>query len=465
MSLTSELVSYIIGSRYEDLPKVAVENTKKYVLDTLGVIIAGSSADGIERLVKLVKGWGGRTESTIAVYGDKVPAPNAALVNCTMGRACEFETINDLVSNHPHATIVPSLFIISEYSKMFRGRVINGKDFILGVTLGADIHYRIRLAGGMANLRRGFTTNTVDPIVVAAMGAKILGFDETKMLNAMGIAYAQCATNVQAYLEGALMVRLQGGFGGKAGVLSIVLADEGFTGAKDMLEGKYGYYPVYMPGECSPDERAVLTAGLGKRFEDSDVSIKPYPCCRSTHGPIEGALQLVKEHNIKADNIKQVTIYTRLQAYEVCGGERKVAPQAVPEAEFSFYYTVATALVKGRVFIEHFTEQAIRDPEVLAMARKVKAVVDPEKEKSPATQCPIDIDIETKDGKHYKKTVEFAKGNPKNPMTMAEVSQKLRDCVKFSAKPLPSQNIDKIIQMAEDLDKLNDVTVILECLK
>jgi 2-methylcitrate dehydratase PrpD len=281
----------------------------------------------------------------------------------------------------------------------------------------------------------------------------------------MGIAYAQCATNLQALLEGALTVRLQQGFGGQTGVLSIVLADEGFTGAKDMLEGKYGYYPVYMPDECLAGEREILTAGLGKRFEDSDVSIKPYPCCRANHSPIDGTLQLVKEHNIKANNIQQVTIYTRQQSYEVCGGERKVAPQSVPDAQFSFYYTVATALVKGRVFIEHFTEEAIRDPEVLEMARKVKVIVDPEKEKYPETNCPIDIEIETKDGKHFKKTVEFPKGHAKNPMTMAEVSQKLRDCAEFSVKPLSSKKIDKIIQMTESLDKLDDVTVILECLK
>jgi len=294
------------------------------------------------------------------------------------------------------------------------------------------------------------------------MGGKMLGFDEEKTLNAMGIGYAQCSGNIEANMQGALMVRLQQGIGAKAGILALVLADIGFTGAKDILESKYGLYPLYLRGDYSPE---VLMAELGKRFEGNEVSIKPYPCCKYTHGAISGALQLAAEHKIRTDNIQKVTISTGSRPYDVCGyGERKIVPQTVPDAQFSFYYTVATALVKSKVFIEHFTKEAIRDAEVLAMARKIKVVTDPEKDKLQATICPTDIDIETKDGKHYQKSVEFFKGHPKNPMTIAEVAQKLKDCARFSFKPLPSRNIDEIIQMVDNLDKLDDVTAILEFL-
>ena len=134
----------------------------------------------------------------------------------------------------------------------------------------------------------------------------------------------------------------------------------------------------------------------------------------------------------------------------------------MPDAQFSFYYTVATALTKGKVFIDDFTEGAINNPQVLAMARKVKVVVDKEKDKLGLAVCPTDIDIETKDGRHYQKHVELVKGHPKNPMSWEEVVQKLKNCARFSAKPFSGHNIEKISQLVKDLDELNDVTAILE---
>ncbi|MFC2059914.1 MmgE/PrpD family protein [Chloroflexota bacterium] len=466
MALINELVSYILQSRYEDLPRQVVEVAKKSVLDTLAATIAGSSAEGLEQLVNLAKGWGGREEAHILIYGDKIPAPTAALVNSTMARARDLDDTHELCAVHPNATIVPSAFIISEYSKMLKGRMINGKEFILAIALGSEFFCRLRFAAGKGPQDRGFLSETFAPIPVAAMGGKMLGFDEITTLNAMGIAYAQCPGNSQAHIEGALTVRLQQGLGAQAGILSIMLADQGFTGAKDILEGKYGIYSVYGDGQYTPE---VLTPEeLDKHLYCSTVSTKAYPCGRHTHAAICGALQLAEEHKITDDNIEKVTISTSSRAYDMCGsGERKVVPQTVPDAQFSYYYTVATALVKGRLLIEDFVEEAIGNPQVLAMARKIKVVVDPEKSNLKGVAggiCPIDIEIESKDGKHYKKHVEFARGSPKNPMDWAEIIQKLEDCARFSAKPLPDKNIDNIIQMVADLDKLDDVTTILEYL-
>lgn len=459
MSRIDELIDYVVGLKYEDLPERVVEGVKKSVLDTLGATIAGSSAEGCEGLVRLAEGWGGREEATIFVYGSKVPAPIAALVNCTMARALDLDDVNESGGGHANATIVPSAFTICEYSKLFKDRTITGKDFILASALGSDLNCRLRMAGGEGTIGSGWIAETFAPIAVAAMGGKMLGFGKTKTLNAMGIAYSQCSGNVQPNLEGVLTVRLQQGLGAKAGILSIALADQGFTGPKDILEGKYGLYSLYSRGEYAPE---VLMAELGKRFEGNNSSIKSYPCCRHTHAPIDRALELTKEQRLKADDIEQVIIRTNQYGYNLCGGEGKILPQNVVDAQFSFYYAVATALVKNKVFIEDFTQEAIRNPQVLAMARRVKVIVDAGKEKLHKLIPPVDIEIDTKDGKHYKKTVEFAKGHPQNPMSMSECAQKLKNCARFSAKPLPERNIDRIYQLVEHLDELDDVTVILE---
>lgn len=459
MSQEDELVNYLLQLKYEDLPQSVIDKAKSGFLDTLAATIAGSSAEGCEDLVKLAEGWGGREEATIFVYGSKVPAPIAALVNCTMARARELDDVNESGGGHANATIIPSAFTISEYSRLFKDRIITGKDFILASVLGSDLNCRLRMAGGKGTIASGWIAETFAPIAVAAMGSKMLGFSKTKTLNAIGIAYSQCSGNSQPILEGVLTVRLQQGLGAKAGILSIVLADQGFTGPRDILEGKYGLYSLYSRGEYMPE---VLMAELGKRFEGNNSSMKPYPCCRMIHAAIDGLLELAKNQRFKADDIERVIISTNQYGYNLAGGQEKILPQSVVDAQFSFYYVAATAIVKGKVFIEDFTQEAIRNPQMLAMAQKVKVIVDTEKDKLYKFIPPVDIEIDTKDGKHYKKTIEFAKGHPQRPMSMTECAQKLENCARFSAKPLPEGNIDKIYQLVEHLDELDDVAVILE---
>ena len=459
MPLINDLVSHALKLRYEVLSELVIETVKRSILDTLAVAIAGSSADGIKALVNMVKELGGREEGTIFVYGAKVPAITAALANSTMARARDLDDVHEVAGMHLSATIVPSAFVISEYSKKIKNRAINGKDFIVANALGSDFLCRLRLAGPGGGNEGGWSSETPAPLAVAMMGGKMLGFDEEKMLNSMGIAYAKCAGNIQAHTEGALTVRLQQGFSAMSGILSLMLADEGLTGAKDILEGKYGFYSLYMRGHYRPE---VLTKEIGKRFEISNVSIKPYPCCKFTHTPIFGALQLVKEHRIISDSIRKVTIATNSYGNTICGGERKIVPRNVPDAQFSYYYTVATALVKGRVFIDDFTEDAIRNEQVLSVARLIEVVIDPEKDKLELALPPIDIEIETKDGNRYKKTVKSVKGHPDNPMSFTDLTQKLKDCARFSATPLSNENIDKIGQSVEHLEEVDDVTTILK---
>lgn len=461
MTLINDLVFHALKLRYEDLPESVIQAVKRSVLDTLAVTVAGSSADGVESLVSLIKGWGGTGESTILVYGGKVPAFTAALANSTMARARDLDDVHEPAAMHLSAAIVPSAFVISEYSRSIRNRLINGKDFIVAIALGSDFLCRLRLAGPGAGDEGGWSSETPAPLAVAMMGGKILGFDEEKICNSLGIAYAKCSGNIQAHTEGALTVRLQQGFGSMSGILAIILADKGLTGAKDILEGKYGYYSLYMRGNYNPE---VLTKDIGKRFEISNVSTKPYPSCKYTHTAIFAALQLAQENRIKSDDIKKVTITTNSHGYTLCAGERKIAPQSVPDAQFSYYYTIAVALVNGKVFIEDFTKDAIKNDEVLSMARKIEVFTDPNKDNLESVLSPIDIKVETRDGNSYKKSVESVKGHPDNPMSFADLTKRLKDCAVFSARPLSKESINKVSQLVENLEEINDVTTILKYL-
>jgi len=458
MGTVDTLVDYMMMAKYEDLPPLVIETVKKHFLDTLAATIAGSTEKSVQKVVKLINDWGGREEATILVYGGKVPAPNAAFLNCLMARARDLDDVHEMGGRHVSASLVPAALAVSEYGKMIKGKVINGKSLILALALGSDLHIRIAMAGGRTALYGGWTSETWASISIAAMGAKMLDFDRTKTFDAMGIAYAQCCGNTESYAEGADTVKLANGISGKAGILAIILADQGLKGAKDILEGKSGLYPLYMRGDYSPE---VLMADLGKRFEIINTSLKLYPSAFCHHHAVYGTLQLAKEHKIRPDNVKKITIFTSQHMCDMGGGECKIQPQIVSHAQFSHYYAVASALIRGKEWIESFTEEAIRDPQVLEMCGKIEMIEDQEKSKLSLSIPPEGILIETKDGRRYETLVESIPGEPNNPLSMADLIQKLKNCVPFSAKPIPNENVDKISRMVENLDKLDDVTTII----
>lgn len=453
MDLMKVIVKHIMGVRYEDLTTETVEVVKKLFLDTLGTTIAGSSAEGSKGLVDLVKGWGGKEEGTVLIYGGMVPAHHAALVNCTMARALDLDDVHEVGGGHLSATFVPVSLILAEYIQ----RPINGRELILAIALSSDLSCRLRCA---LTTYPGWLAETFAPFGVVAMGAKLMGFDEERLINGMGLAYSQCSTNLQANLDGALTVRLQQGIGAKAGILATVLAEKGFTGAKDAFQGTYGFYRLYGQDKYNPE---VITDQLGKRFEVANDSIKPYSCCKHTHMSIYGTLEIVKEHKVDPEEISRITIFTNSKAYNITVlGDNKYHPKNIVDAQFSIPYTVATAAVRGKVFTDDFTDESIRDNRVLELAQKVKVQVDPELDKIPQMIVPNRVDVETKGGKHYSKYVEYVKGHPKNPMSMAECIEKFQQCVHFSARPLRRDQVTELIRLGSNLEQVNDVRTVVK---
>jgi len=458
MDPINTLIDYGLKLSYDMLPQHVVETVKGRVIDTLAAVIAGSSAQESRKLLNVITSWGGKEESTILVHGNRVPAPQAAFCNCTMARVWELDDVHEFAGTHASASIVPAAFALAEYSKVSKGKMIDGKTFIVAIALGADTNYRVRMAGREDGPEMGWVGEAYAPLAVAMMGTRMFGLSQTTTANALGIGYAQCAGNAQANVDGAFTVALQQGFGAKAGVLAVVLADEGLTGAKDILLGKYGLYPLYLRGNFHPD---ILTGGLGTQFEITNATTKFYPCCQGNHAAIYGAGQLAEEHAVNPDEIDEVTIRTNTFFATILGTPDKVRPQTIHDAQFSYYYTVASMLVKKRVGLEEFTEDAITDPRVLKVAERVKVFADEEKDKMRQLIPPMDVEIVMKDGTRYRKTVPFVKGHPNNRATWEDYMRKFDSCVRFSAKPLSQRAVDEVKQMIQGLDTMDDVTRIV----
>jgi 2-methylcitrate dehydratase PrpD len=454
------LADHVVKVQYEDIPPEAVEATKKDILDTIGCIWAGTSAPGVREVVELVKDWGGKEESTIFGYGGKVPSIHAALANGTAGHARDYDDNHDLAQTHCGVCVVPAALATAEQ----KGG-ISGKDLIVAVTLGLDLDGRIPLAVSIRQQNGWHYTPVFGCFSAAATAGKLLKLNREQMVNAFGIAYSQAAGTLQVSIDGALTKRLQAGLGARAGILSALLAKKGFTGTINSFEGKYGLFNLYFQGDY---DIKLLIEKLGKTFDGVNLAFKPYPCCRDLHTSIDATLALVNENAITSDQIESVTLGVNSFDFDHwCQPiEVKHNPRNIIDAQFSIPYVVAVAIIDKRVVLDSFTETAIKRPEILGMTKKIKSVIDPEIERKQVGSItpPAKVEIRTKDGKVFSKQVDIAKGHPKNPMTREEFLGKFRDCAGHAVKVIPKQNIENVIEMVMNLEKIENIDRIVQLL-
>jgi 2-methylcitrate dehydratase PrpD len=446
------------GLRYEDIPGPVVEAAKKSVLDSLATALGGSAQAGVAELVAMVREWGGNEQSTVIAYGIKCPAPNAAQVNGTMIHALDYDDGHQAAQVHIGCVAVSTCFAVAE---RMDGK--NGRELITALTLGPDFMARLGLASrpGGSLIESGWhPTALFGYLGAAAMAGRLMGLDEEKMVNALGIAYHQCAGNSQCVNDGALTKRMGPGLAARGGITAALMAERGITGARNILEGEYGMYQQYHGGDY---DAKILTADLGKRFEVVNIGAKPYPCCGFTHAFIDAVLSLRSKHDIDVAQVSSITAYGGQTSYEICvPPEVKCTPRNTIDAQFSVPWAIATALVKGKVSLEDFTVSAIKNEDVLQISRKVTGVLDPALSRHGVG--PGRVKIVMKDGTEYTEEVEHCLGSVERPMTFDDCAAKFRECAAGSIKPLPAATVDKVIDMIGRLEKLDDATEIIRLL-
>jgi 2-methylcitrate dehydratase PrpD len=458
MTAITDFVKHFVRLRYEDIPGDAVQSAKREVLDSLATALGGSTKPGVKELVDMVREWGGNEQSTIIAYGVKCPAPNAAQVNGTMIHALDYDDGHQVALVHIGCVAVSTCFAAAE-----RMGKLSGRELITAIAMGGDFLARLGLAskpGGSALSAGWHPTTLFGFLGAAAMSGKIFGLEEKRMINALGLAYHQCGGAGSGVADGALAKRIGPGLAARAGITSALMAERGITGERDPLEGRTGLYNTYMGGDYNPQ---ILTADLGKRFEGVGIGDKPYPCCGLTHACIDAALALLSKHDIKTEQIRDITVYGGDPVYGLSQPpEVKRNPRTITDAQFSVPWVVATALVNGKVTVDDFTEEALKRQDILDITKKINARLDTSMNRHGVG--PGGVIITMNDGTEYREEVEHCLGSVERPMTFEDCSKKFRECSACSIKPLPSDKVEKTIEMIDRLEKLDDATEIIRLL-
>lgn len=428
-----KLAEYAATLKAEDIPVAAVEATKRDLYDTLACGFAGPTAKGIRELMEFAEECGGAEQATTFVFGKKFPAQITAMLNTIMMHGCDYDDNHDTAMLHSGAVVIGSALAAAE---MVGG--VSGGDFLAAVTAGLDIHCRLGLASTVGIVESGWIFTTIMGVFGATAAAgRVLGLTPNEMLNAFGIAYSQAAGNYQAITDSAWTKRMQTGFCSRAAVTSAVLAKKGVIGAKNVFEGKYGLYYVYLKDRYDP---APLCEGIGKTFAHEDMAFKPWPCARPNQAPINACLEIREKYHPDPTQIRHVEIRMNKHLY-VCAcipEDVRHHPTSIVEGQFSIPYVSACALVNGRVGLSDFTNEGIGRPDVLEVCAKIDGVIDDEIEKlCPAKVCPVKVTIEMNDGTIYEHYMEKTKGCMEKPMTDADFDAKMQDCIDFCPMPIP----------------------------
>jgi 2-methylcitrate dehydratase PrpD len=436
----------------KDLNQKTIDSVKSLLIDFMGVMLAGTNSRISRTCADLVSRWGGQPEATVFANGKKVPLPFAVLANCAAGRELDYDDIHARAHLHATVGIVPPALAISETIK------IDGLSFVTAIVVAYELHTRLGIATTEVPPTTGMSTTYQGASLAAALVcSKLLKYDADRTRNALGNAYSQLAGIQQVLREGTDMMVVQQGLSGMSGVLAAELARVGISGPKEIMTGRYGYFPIFHPDRHDIDK---FVEGLGKSWEIENTSIKPFPNCGLNHTGLEALVELKRNHSFKAEEIVKVEIGLDSHEFEQVTEpvETKRNPKTIVDAIYSLPYALSVFLSTGKIGLRDYTIEALGRPEVLEFVKKIEPFKDPTIAKR-AKGSPSRVRIFLKDGRKLESYKDVVKGGPSSPMNKDELKAKFFDCLDFAG--YPSEVGRSLLDSLEHIEDIRDVSDIV----
>ncbi|MBI4307795.1 MAG: MmgE/PrpD family protein [Chloroflexi bacterium] len=449
------LARHAAAVRYKDLPAPAVDAARRQILWALGTAVAGAGAPASDKVLAVVGelGRGCPGDATIAGYGKRAPALLAAFANSVYAKALEYEDKHWMNSVHAYAvgvSVVPAAFAVAEYLGN-----ISGKDLLAAVAVATDVQVRM-INGAPHAIETSFNSTGMFSHFGAAVAAgRLLGLTEGRMLNALGIAYTQAAGNYQALQEGSLAFRMQTGFGVRNGIFAAFLARADVDGPHEFLNGRHGLYPAFFK-ECDAD--AVL-GRLGALFWGTRMGFKAYPCCGLMHQTIDAVFKVKKTWSFRPEDVRSVELQVSPTVSTTCAPiQDKRHPRTQMEQQFSLPWAIACVLTENRLSLANFMDEALHDSVKLALAQKISVSLD-----SPDGRTSVTVTL-TDGRKLTSEHVGPPSGHPDNPLSLDDLVERYRDCVRYGPKALAPERTERAKDMLLRLEDVGDVTEVIRLL-
>jgi len=450
--ITRELAGFVAGLSYDTLPVEVRERVKALALDLVGIALrARSEAESTPAMVAAA-GRLGMAGGACTVIGDAAgyTPPGAAMLNGTLAHSLDFDDTHAPGSLHPSAPIVPAAFAAAEMTGT------DGRATIAAIVAGYEVQIRLSLAlDPAAHYDRGFhPTATCGAFGAAAAAGRLLGLDTEGYANAFGIVLSMSAGSMQYLVNGAWTKRSHVGHAAMCGLIAATLAREGYKGASEAIEGKWGFLHAYAPAA----DAAKAVDGLGRRWETLKIAVKPYPSCRYSHAPLDGILALSRQHSIKAEEVEEVMVGLPEPGWKITGDPEpaKQSPKSVVDGQFSMAFCAAVALRSGGLVWDDYARH-LGDPATLALCKRVRTRVDPKAQADFPAEMSGSVRIKTGRGA-FETYVRVPKGEPANFLSAAELRAKFDGLV---GPYLSARRRDELAAGLLGLEQAKDIGALL----
>ena len=438
--VTERLAAYASALRYEDLPGSVVARTKDLVLDTLGTLLGGSRYPAGRLVTQYTEGLGESGPCTVAGSPLRASPVAAAFANATMSHCLEQDDNYNPANAHVANVVLPAALAIAE------ARHAAGRELITALVAAYDVEGRVGIALDPVRLyARSFHPSSIDGNFGAAAAAgRMLRLEPAQMVQAFGMAGCQ-ASGLLAWVTDAsqLSKAFQIGIASRNGVTAAQLAALGFTGPPHILEGKHNLFRAFSGLE--DDQTAVLTGGLGERFEIMRTSLKKYAACRQIHAPLDGLFAIMRGHGLSGDDIAAVETSVATSMADIIDNNELPSHNA--------QYVLAVAAYDGRVEVDQLDGRRVDDPRIAALSTRIRVLGDDELEKRFPAQWSGITTVRTRDGREFTETVHYPTGDPENALSAADLRTKFRTLTRGAVSERRAAEIEAL---AARLDGLGD---------
>ncbi|MFZ7104147.1 MAG: MmgE/PrpD family protein [Peptococcaceae bacterium] len=445
MSYTDTLAQYIANFAWEEVPKSVREKSKIHILDTLGVALGGSITLHAGIAYRTLEKLGGNPHSTVIGKNLKTSLTEAAFLNALMAHSIDFDDGHKFV--HPGAAVITTALSIAEHLHL------SGKKFITSVIVGYDTSIAISLAAGVEHRKLGYhPTGTCNFLGACAAAGHLLNLSVPEVEAALGIAGTQAAGLAQYRFDGSPNKHLHAGIAARGGILAALLAQGGYKGAEQILEGEFGFLKV-LSRDGKPEK---LNEGLGKKFAITETDIKPYPSCRQTHTAVDLAIEAIEKFNLQIEQIEEILV----EIYDYANQSWLVdtnPPQSGLQAMLNIPYCLAVALLYGKLNLTHFSEDVLKNERVHNLARKIKIKSNEEFSKNFPAKKITRLNVKTENGSNITLMTENPKGSSENPLTFFNIVEKFHD---LADGLIGKVKAEEVIVLINNLEKVQDVAVL-----
>jgi len=444
MSISREFGAFISSLKYEDIPERVRILAKYCFLDWLASAYAGSQEKPVRMMLEVVKGMPGNPECTLIPDGSKNICLLGALVNGASSHMVEMDDLHRPSIFHPAAPIIPAALAVAEREQR------SGMDLIAAIIVGYEVGIRVAEMVGTSHYQLWHTTATCGTFGAAAAASKLLLLNPQQIVWALGSAGTQASGLWEFLSESAMSKQLHPGKAALNGILAALLAQHGFTGAEHIFEGERGFCKAT---SSDYDFRGVMD-GLGQEYHMEGNSFKFHASCGHTHSALDAALMMAKETGVFPEQIEKVTVKVYSVALDLLGNVQLTSPYI---AKFHIPFCIATALKFGKVGLEAFTEERLHDGELRDLMARVEVNSDEELDREYPGKWGAIVEVKTKDGRVLSQKVEYPKGDPQNPFSQKEFSDKF---LTLTDGVLPTEESDSMLirtlalQDVERIDQL-----------